>query len=88
MGYRDYNLTSSVSEMILALKRPSLEQHCLHNRLIMFYNLVNKSVIINMPQHYHPFTCMYLLSSTSLYSAKVINNILPDEFFLKTIHTV
>ena len=35
------------------------------------------------------FTSIYnnpLLSPTSLYSTMVINNILPDEFFPKTIH--
>ena len=36
----DYHLTGSVSEMLFALKWPSLECR-LHSRLIMFYNLVN-----------------------------------------------
>ena len=55
----DYRLTSSVTEIMSTLKWPSLELRRLQSRLTIFYNLVSKSVSINIPLHYHPFTYTY-----------------------------
>ena len=55
----DYRFTSSVTEMISTLKWPSLELRRLQSRLTIFYNLVSKSLSINIPLHYHPSTYTY-----------------------------
>ena len=39
MGYRDYHLTSSVTEMISTLKWPSLELRYLKSKLTVFITL-------------------------------------------------
>ena len=85
----DYRFTSSVTEMISTLKWPSLELRRLQSRLTIFYNLVSKSLSINIPLHYHPSTYTYNSryyhplhftvprASTSYYQMS---------FFPKTIH--
>ena len=54
-----YQWSSSVSDMIMALNWPTLEQRCYNSRLIMFYNLVKTNSSINILPHYSSLTSAY-----------------------------
>ena len=84
----NYHWSSSVSDMIMALNWPTLEQRCYNSRLITFYKLVRTNSFVNMPPHYsllvstyntcqfHPLHLTVPWSSTSYYQMS---------FFPKTI---
>jgi len=56
----NYHWSSSVSDMIMALNRPTLEQHCYNSRLIMFYRLP----VQTLPSTYHLTTVRWPLLTT------------------------
>ena len=86
---RTESLTSSVTEMISTLKWPSLELRQLQSRLTIFYNLVSKSLSINIPLHYYPSTYTY---NTHYYHPlhftvpRALTSYYQMSFFPKTIH--